>query len=409
MAKTLRVGMVGYGFMGKAHSNAWRQAPYFFPLKARIEMHTVCGRNPGGVQAARAKLGWQFASTDWRELVESPLIEVIDITTHNDSHAEIAIAAAKAGKHVLCEKPLALNVRQAEAMLAAVQKAKIVHMVCQNYRRIPAIAQAKKMIVEGALGQIRHYYARYAQDWLVDPEAPLRWKLDKAISGSGAHGDIGVHLIDLARYLVGEFKDVCGLMHTFVKERPLPGALAAAPALPAKAATKPKATKVKARKAAPPPPTEPARPLGKVTVDDATAFIGTFANGALANLEATRYAPGRKNQMAIEINGSRGSLYFDFEDMNRLRFCETVSLPDRQGFRDILVLQPDGVHPYVNHWWRAGHLLGYEHTFVHTVADFVNACVDQRSVHPTFEEGLKNQRVLEAVEESARKGAWVKV
>jgi predicted dehydrogenase len=409
MAKTLRVGMVGYGFMGKAHSNAWRQAPYFFPLKARVEMHTVCGRKPAGVQAARARLGWQFASTDWRELVESPLIEVIDITTHNDSHAEIAIAAANAGKHVLCEKPLALNVKQAQAMLAAVQKAKIVHMVCHNYRRIPAIAQAKKLIVEGALGQIRHYYARYAQDWLVDPEAPLRWKLDKAISGSGAHGDIGVHLIDLARYLVGEFAEVCGMMHTFVKERPLLGALAAAPAPSAKAAPKSKATKVKAGKGAPPPPTEPARPLGKVTVDDATAFIGTFANGALANLEATRYAAGRKNQMAIEINGSRGSLCFDFEDMNRLRFCDTDSLPDRQGFRDILVLQPGGAHPYVDHWWRAGHLLGYEHTFVHTVADFVNACVDQRPVHPTFEDGLKNQRVLEAVEESAKKGAWVKV
>ena len=409
MAKTLRVGMVGYGFMGKAHSNAWRQAPYFFPLKARIEMHTICGRKPGGVQAARAKLGWQFASTDWREVVESPLIEVIDITSHNDSHAEIAIAAAKAGKHVLCEKPLALNVKQAEAMLAAVQKAKVVHMVCHNYRRIPAIAQAKKLIAEGALGQIRHYHARYAQDWLVDPEAPLQWKLDKAISGSGAHGDIGVHLIDLARYLVGEFKEVCGLMHTFVKERPLTENPSAAPTPPAKAAPKPKATKAKAGKAAPAPPAEPARPLGKVTVDDATVFIGTFANGALANLEATRYAPGRKNQMAIEINGSNGSLCFDFEDMNRLKFCDTNGLPDRQGFRDILVLQPGGMHPYVNQWWRAGHLLGYEHTFVHTVADFVNACVDQRPVHPTFEDGLKNQRVLAAVEASVKKSAWVKV
>ena len=175
-------------------------------------MHTVCGRDHARVQAARAKLGWQFASTDWRELVESPLIDVIDIVTRNDSHAEIAIAAAKAGKHVLCEKPLAINVKQADAMLEAVQQAKVVHMVCHNYRRIPAIAQAKKLIAEGSLGQIRHYYARYAQDWLVDPEAPLRWKLDKAISGSGAHGDIGVHLIDLARYLVGEFKEVCGLM-----------------------------------------------------------------------------------------------------------------------------------------------------------------------------------------------------
>ncbi len=405
MAKTLRVGMVGYGFMGKAHSNAWRQAPFFFPLKAHVEMHTICGRNAAGVQAARARLGWQFASTDWREVVDSPLIEVIDISTHNDSHAEIAIAAAKAGKHVLCEKPLALNVKQAEAMLAAVQKAKVVHMVCHNYRRVPAIAQAKKLIADGALGQIRHYYARYAQDWLTDPEAPLHWKLDKTISGSGAHGDLGVHLIDLARYLVGEFQEVCGLMHTFVKERPLPGAAATAPAAPVKA----KAAKAKPGKTAPALPPKPTLPLGKVTVDDATSFIGTFENGALANLEATRYAHGRKNQMAFEINGSKGSLCFDFEDMNRLKFCDTASLPDRQGFRDILVLQPGGVHPYVGQWWRAGHPLGYEHTFVHTIADFINACADQKPAYPTFEDGLKNQRVLAAVEESVKKRAWVKV
>jgi predicted dehydrogenase len=410
MAKTLRVGMIGYGFMGKAHSNAWRQAPFFFPLKAKIEMHTICGRHPAGVQAARAKLGWQFASTDWRELVESPLIEIIDINTHNDSHAEIAIAAARAGKHVLCEKPLALDVKQAEAMLAAAQKAKVVHMVCHNYRRVPAIAQAKQMIADGALGQIYHYHARYAQDWLVDPDAPLQWKLQKPISGSGAHGDIGVHLIDLARYLVGEFKEVCGLMHTFVKERPLPGASASPSATSTKAVPKARLTpKPKSGQAGLSLPAKPAPPLGKVTVDDATVFIGTFTNGALANLEATRYAPGRKNQMVIEINGAKGSLCFDFEDMNRLKFCDTAALPDRQGFRDILVLQPGGVHPYVGHWWRAGHLLGYEHTFVHTVADFVNACADNGPVHPTFEDGLHNQRVLAAVEESVKKRTWVKV
>ena len=412
MAKTLRVGMVGYGFMGKAHSNAWRQAPYFFPLKAKLEMHTICGRNPAGVQAARAQLGWQYAATDWREVVESPLIDVVDISTPNDSHAEIAIAAARAGKHVLCEKPLALNVKQAEAMLAAAQKAKIVHMICHNYRRVPALAQAKKMIVEGAIGEIRHFYARYAQDWLVDPEVPLRWKLQKTISGSGALGDTNVHLIDLGRYLVGEFKEVCGMMNTFVTERPLMDGNIASQAPPAKAVLKKekaKPTRKGAAAAGQAPADKPSQPLGKVTVDDAALFIGRFANGALANLEATRYAPGRKNHMAIEINGSRGSLYFDLEDMNRLRFCETASLPDRQGFRDILVLQPGGVHPYVGQWWRAGHPLGYEHTFVHTVADFVNACVDQKPIHPSFEDGLKNQRVLQAVEESVKTRGWVKV
>src|SRR5215471_16910026 len=215
MAKTLRVGMVGYGFMGRVHSNAWRQAPYFLPLKAKVELHTICGRNSAGVQAARAQFGWQYAATDWQELVESPLLDIIDIVTPNDSHAEVAIAAAKAGKHLLCEKPLALNVKQAEAMVAAVQKSKVVNMVCHNYRRVPAIVQARKMIAEGAIGEIHHFYARYAQDWLVDPEAPLRWKLQKQISGSGSHGDIGVHIIDLGRYLVGEFKEVCGLLNTF--------------------------------------------------------------------------------------------------------------------------------------------------------------------------------------------------
>jgi predicted dehydrogenase len=402
MAKTLRVGMIGYGFMGKAHSNAWRQAPYFFPLKAKIELHTICGRNAAGVQAARVQMGWQYAATDWREVVESPLIEIVDISTPNDSHCEIAVAAAKAGKHVLCEKPLALNVKQAEAMLAAAQKAKIVHMVCHNYRRVPAVALAKKMITEGALGQIYHYYARYSQDWAADPETPFRWKLQKDIAGSGAHGDINSHIIDLGRYLVGEFKEVCGQMNTFTKERPINETGASALAAPAKPLKKPARAGAAVIGQAPP------KKLAPVTVDDAVQVIGRFDNGALANLEATRCAPGRKNHMGFEINGSKGSLYFNFEDMNRLKFCDTLGSPDRQGFRDIMVLQP-GVHPYVGQWWKAGHPIGYEHTFVHAVADFVNACMDGKSVQPTFEDGLRNQRVLQAVEESVKTRKWVKV
>ena len=230
MAKTFRVGLIGYRFMGKAHSNAWRQAPRFFHLKANIELHTICGRNTAGVQAARAQLGWQHATTDWHEIVESPLIDIVDIVTPTNLHAEMAIAAAKNGKHVLCEKPLAMNVKQAEAMLAAAQKAKVVHMVCHNYRRIPAIALAKRMIGEGALGRIYHFHARYAQDWLADPEFPLDWRLQKETSGSGAHGDINSHIIDLGRYLVGEFKEVCGLLNTFVPERPLADATGPQPA-----------------------------------------------------------------------------------------------------------------------------------------------------------------------------------
>jgi predicted dehydrogenase len=382
MARTFRVGLIGYRFMGKAHSNAWRQAPHFFNLKANIELHTICGRNAASVQAARAQLGWQNAATDWHEVVESPLIDIVDIGTPNDSHAEIAIAAARNGKHILCEKPLALNVKQAEAMLTAAQKAKVVHMVCHNYRRIPAIALAKKMIGEGALGKIFHFHARYAQDWLLDPEFPLNWRLQKEVSGSGANGDINAHIIDLGRYLVGEFKEVCGLLNTFVTERPVAEALVRQ--------------------------SGSTRKLGKVTVDDAAMFIGRMENGALANLEATRFAAGRKNHIEIEINGSKGSLYFDFEDMNRLKFYNGEDPKDRQGFRDILVTER-GVQPYIANWWPPGHIIGYEHTFIHTIADFVNACVEGKPVQPTFEDGLKNQRVLAAVEESNQKGRWVKL
>jgi predicted dehydrogenase len=379
--------MIGYRFMGKAHSNAWRQAPRFFNLPADVEMHTIVGRDPKALEEARVQLGWKNSSTDWKAVVNSPDIDIVDINTPNDSHAEIAIAAAKAGKHILCEKPLAMNVAQCEEMLAAAKKAKIVHMVCHNYRRIPAIALAKKLIEEGALGEIYHYYARYAQDWIVDPEFPLVWRLQKGVSGSGTHGDINAHIIDLARYLVGEFKEVCGLMHTFIKERPLQDQSGKGDGLGAKAGKK----------------------MGKVTVDDAAMFIGRFKNGALANLEATRFALGRKNHIAIEINGSKGSLSFDFEDMNRLKFFDNTQDADRQGFRDILVTQGGGVHPYVGNWWPPGHIIGYEHPFVHTVADFVQAVVNGKPVQPTFEDGLENERVLEAVEESAKSRQWVKV
>jgi len=379
--------MIGYRFMGKAHSNAWRQAPHFFPLKADIEMHTICGRDAKAVEEAQKQLGWKNASTDWKQVVNSKEIDIIDINTPNDSHAEIAIAAAKAGKHILCEKPLALNVAQCQEMLDAAKKARVVHMVCHNYRRIPAIALAKKLIDEGAIGQIYHYYARYAQDWIVDPKFPLVWRLQKGVSGSGTHGDINAHIIDLGRYLIGEFKEVCGLMHTFIKERPLMDESGKGQGLGGKGAQK----------------------MGKVTVDDAASFLGRFENGALANLEATRFALGRKNHITIEINGSKGSLYFDFEDMNRLKFFDNTQPADRQGFRDILVTQPGGNHPFFGAWWPPGHIIGYEHTFVHTIADFVNAVVNGKPVQPTFEDGLKNERVLEAVEESANSRQWVKV
>jgi predicted dehydrogenase len=380
MAKTFRVGLIGHRFMGRAHSNAWRQAPKFFNLKANVELHTICGRNAAATQAARAQLGWQNYTTDWREIVESPLIDIVDIVTPTFSHAEMAIAAMKNGKHVICEKPMGLNLKECEQMFAAAQKAKIVHMVCHNYRRIPAIALAKKMISEGALGRIYHFRARYAQDRLTDPDFPLDWRLQKETSGGGVHSDINSHIIDLARYLVGEFEKVCGIVNTFILERPLAESLA-----------------------------KGQRKMGKVTAPDSAVFIGWMENGVMANLEATKYALGRRNRIEIEINGSKGSLYFDFEDMNKLKFYNGDDPKDRQGFREILVTQRDNIQPYVSHWWPPGHGIGYEHTFVHTIADFVNACAEGKSVHPTFEDGLKNQRVLTAVEESSQKCKWVKV
>ena len=373
--RTLTVAMVGYNFMGRAHSNAWRQAPHFFDLPADVRLKTICGRNAAAVQKAAQDLGWENAATDWRSVVDDPEIDIIDVVTPNDTHREICVTAAEAGKSILCEKPLALDVAECEEMLAAARKGRVVHMVCHNYRRIPAIALAKQMIERGELGErIYHYRARYAQDWIADPEFPLVWRLQSKIAGSGAHGDINAHIIDLARYLVGEFRDVCATMETFVKERPV----------------EPDSTK-----------------RGKVTVDDAVTAIGRFKNGALANLEATRFAHGRKNSITLEINGSAGSLAFDFEEMNRLRFYDAREPEERRGFRDILVTEAR--HPFIENWWPPGHLIGYEHTFVHTIADFVRAVAAGKSVQPTFEDGARNQRVLEAMSASARTKQWVNV
>jgi len=376
MPKTLNVGMIGHNFMGKAHSNAWRQAPRFFDLPADIRLHTLCGRSADSAETARQQLGWEHASTDWRAVVSDPAIDIIDICTPNDSHAEIAIAAAHRRKAILCEKPLAVDLHQAREMAAAVKKARVVAMVCHNYRRIPAIALAKRLIQEGAIGdRIYHYHARYAQDWITDPDFPLLWRLQAKHAGSGAHGDINAHIIDLARYLVGEFKEVCGLMATFIPRRPLPD-----------------------QKCSP-------KKTGNVTVDDAVSWIGRFKNGAIANLEATRFAQGRKNQITLEINGSKGSLAFDFEDMNRLDYYNADDPPDRRGFRSILVTEP--THPYAPAYWPPGHIIGYEHTFINTIADFIKAVVTGQSVHPTFEDGLQNQKVLAAISESAKTRQWV--
>ena len=370
--RTLAVGLIGYNFMGKAHSNAWRQAPRFFNLPVNLRLKTICGRNRAAVKKAAKKLGWEIAQTDWRCVIDDREINVVDICTPNDTHCEIAIAAAQAGKAILCEKPLARNIDEAERMVRAVKKAGVVNMVCHNYRRIPAIVLAKRMIERGDLGErIFHFRARYAQDWIVDPNFPLVWRLQSNVAGSGALGDIFSHIVDLARYLVGEFKEVCAIMETFVKQRPLG-----------------KNRRVK----------------GKVTVDDAVTMIGRFKNGALASFEATRFAPGRKNSITFEINGSAGSLFFDLEEMNRLKFYDGRDPQDRQGFRDIVVTEPS--HPYIDQWWPPGHIIGYEHTFVHTIADFVKAVAGRKNMQPTFENGLRTQRVLDVLGRSAKSRRW---
>lgn len=369
----LAVGLIGHNFMGRAHSNAWRQAPRFFDLPANVRMKTICGRDPEKAAAAAAQLGWEMSVGDWREVVADPDIDIIDICTPNDSHEEIAVAAAQAGKAVLCEKPLARDLAGSERMLAAVESAGVVHMVCHNYRRIPAIALAKQMIDEGQLGdRIYHFRARYAQDWIADPAFPLGWRLNAEVAGSGANGDINAHIIDLGRYLVGEWKELCALTETFVNERPLSAGASA---------------------------------RGKVTVDDAVSAIGRFRSGALASIEATRFAHGRKNSITLEINGSAGSLAFDLEELNRLRFFSASGPDNTRGFRDILVTEP--THPFVKNWWPPGHLLGYEHTFVHAVADFTTAVVTGRSVQPTFADGVANQRVLDAILRSAESRSWI--
>lgn len=384
--KPLRVGMAGYAFMGAAHSHAWRTAPRFFDLPLQPQLTAVAGRNADGVMAAAGKLGWESAETDWRRLIERDDIDLIDICTPGDTHAEIAIAALEAGKHVLCEKPLANSVNEAERMTAAAEAAakRGVFAMCGfSYRRTPALALAKRMVEEGRLGTIRHVRAQYLQDWLADENAPMTWRLDKSKSGSGSLGDIGAHSIDTAQWLTGQkITGVSALLETFVPERPLAGNLVGLGGQGDAGADAPR---------------------GAVTVDDAAVFSARFdggaaSAGAVGVFEATRYALGRKNAMRLELNGTKASLAFDFEDMNVLSFYDAAESPDA-GFRRILVTEPE--HPYVGKWWPTGHGLGYEHGFTHQVVDLVNALAQQRQPEPSFADALQVQQVLAAVESSA--------
>ncbi|MDR6414751.1 Gfo/Idh/MocA family oxidoreductase [Pseudarthrobacter sulfonivorans] len=389
---TLRVAMIGHGFMGSAHSQGWRTAPRVFGLPAEPEMAVVVGRNASAAAAAAKKWGWAESATDWREVIVRDDIDVVDIVTPGDSHAEIAIAALEAGKHVLCEKPLANTVAEAEAMAAAAERAAargVRAMVGFTYRRVPAVTFLRNLIAAGAVGRINHVRAAYRQDWLVDPEMPLAWRLQKEHAGSGALGDIGAHAIDLAQFVTGlNLEKVSGVVDTIVKERPLldTGSGLSKTGLSGTAGIG----------------------KGPVTVDDIAIFTGRFESGALASFEASRFATGRKNALEIEISGDKGALAFDLEDLNSVQFYDRRASSDRQGFRKILVTEAE--HPYVSAWWPAGHMLGYEHGFSHQVKDLVEGIVAGTDPHPTFADGLRVQRVLDAVERSSENdSAWTRV
>lgn len=379
----VRVGMVGYKFMGKAHSHAYRDLPMFFPQVPKPVMKLICGRDEAGVKQAAEQFGWEGYITDWRELLKRDDIDLIDINAPSDAHKEIAIAAARAGKHLFCEKPLALTLEDAREMLREAEKAGVKHMVGFNYRFAPAVQLAKKLVADGRLGQIYHFRAWFLQDWIVDPDFPLVWRLQKEVAGSGSHGDLGAHLIDLAHYLVGDIDEVIGMSETFVKERPLPTTMTGLSAKGSKDA-----------------------PRGAVTVDDATLFLARFASGALGSFEATRFAPGHRCTNSFEINGSLGSVKFDFERMNELQVYFTSDAEDVQGFRRVLATDP--AHAYSEAWWPPGHTIGYEHTFIHETVELMKALQEDRQPNPDFRDGVKCQEVLEAVDRSIAERRWIK-
>ena len=383
----LGVGMVGHAFMGAAHSQAWRTAGRFFDLPLEPDLAVLCGRDAGRVAESARKWGWRDTSTDWKDLLTRDDVDLLDVCTPGDTHAEIAIAALDAGKHVLCEKPLANSVAEARAMVEAAERARargVRSAVGFNYRRVPAVALAQRLVEQGRLGEIRHVRGAYLQDWIVDPEFPLVWRLQKDRAGSGALGDIGAHVVDMAQFVTGDrLTGVSAVTETFVKERPLPEASSGLAA-------------------------SGGAGRGPVTVDDAALFVGRFAGGGLASFEATRFATGRKNALRLEVNGSLGSLAFDFEAMNELQFFDGTDDADTAGFRRILVTEPQ--HPYVGSWWPPGHGLGYEHSFTHEVVDLVRDLAAGTDPVPSFADGLAVQLVLDAVERSAGNGSrWEEI
>nr|WP_030434560.1 Gfo/Idh/MocA family oxidoreductase [Actinoplanes subtropicus] len=386
----LRVAMIGHAFMGTAHSQAWRTVNRVFDLPLRARMVAVCGRDADRTKAAASRLGWDEAVTDWRALVERDDIDLIDICTPGDSHAEIAVAALAAGKHVLCEKPLANTVAEARLMAtaAADARARGVRAMCGfNYRRVPGVVLMRQLVDAGRIGTVRHVRAVYLQDWLGDPQFPLTWRLRRERAGSGALGDVGSHIVDLAQYVTGQsVTGVSALTETFVRRRPLASRSSGLAAVAAAGAPQ----------------------FGDVTVDDAALFTARMSGGAVASFEATRFATGRKNGLRIEVNGELGSVAFDLERLNEIEFYDATGPGTEQGFTRILVTEPE--HPYLTAWWPPGHLIGYEHSFTHEMRDLIDAVATGTDPRPSFEDGLRVQLVLDAVQQSANAGsAWTAV
>jgi predicted dehydrogenase len=375
MAKTLNVAMIGYGFMGRAHSNAYRQVSQFFDLKYRPVLKVACARNPEKIQKFAENWGWESTETDWRKVVERKDVDAIDIGSPNNTHKEIALAAAAAGKSILCEKPLAMNLAEASEMTEAVERAGVANFVWFNYRRVPAITLAKQIVDEGRLGRVFHYRACYLQDWTISPDLPqggqTLWRLDKDVAGSGVTGDLISHSVDTAIWLNGPVTKVVGDVETFIKERPLQDA-----------------------------PGE----KKKVEIDDACQFLCRFANGSLGLFESTRFARGRKNKNGFEINGEHASIAFDLEDPHRLLFFDHNDPSHLQGWRSIHVTGFE--HPYMKNWWVSGTTIGYEHTFINSLADFLKGLETGTPAGPTFRDALPTQAVCDAVLDSAEVGQW---
>jgi len=383
MKKNLNIGLIGYSMMGKAHSNAYQSARFYFDLDVNPVLDTISGRDAVKVEKSARKMGWNQYTTNWEDLIKDPNIDVIDISSPNNTHKEIALKAAEAGKHIFCEKPLSLTLKESKEMLNAVNKYKVVNMVCHNYRFAPAVQYAKQLIEEGRLGKIYHMRATFLQDWLMDPEFPLTWRLQKDISGSGTLGDLGTHIIDLARFLVGEFSEVVGMMDTFIKERPL-GTMTDTLEMDSKS-----------------------NEYGEVTVDDATSFLAKFKNGAMGTFEVSRFSAGNRAGNRFEINGEFGSIRWDMENLNNLEVYFSNDDDGLQGFRTINCTENS--HPFADAYWPAAHILGYEHTFINIIKTFLDGVYQGKSPQPNFYDGVMNQAIVDAVEASCHTGGWVSI